>query len=52
MTRGPSHSLKLFQDLQATQLSHQFIENLPTQIGIWVSTQITQNQPNVQLSEL
>ena len=34
-------SWTLFQDLQATKLSHQFIESLPTQIGIWISTQIT-----------
>ena len=51
-TRGPSHSWILFQDLQETKLSPQFIENLPTWIGIWISTQITQNQPNVQLSGL
>ena len=50
--QGLSHSWTLFQDLQTTKLSHQFVENLPTQIGIWISTQITQNQPNMQLSEL
>ena len=49
---GPSHFWTLFQDLQAMKLPHQFIENLPTWIGIWISTQITQNQPNMQLSEL
>ena len=27
-------------------------ENLPIQIGIWISTLIIQNQPNVQLLEL
>ena len=41
-----------FQDHLATKLSLQFTENLPIQIGIWISTLIIQNQPNVQLLEL
>ena len=40
------------QDHQAIKLSLQFREDLPTWIGIWISTQITLNQPNVQLLEL
>ena len=39
-----------FQDHLATKLSLQFTDNLPIQIGIWISTLIIQNQPNVQLS--
>ena len=41
-----------FQDHLATKLSLQFTENLPIWIGIWISTLIIQNQPNVQLLEL
>ena len=41
-----------FLDHLATKLSLQFTENLPIQIGIWISTLIIQNQPNVQLLEL
>ena len=57
-TKSPQTSKGLFlswthfQDHLAIKLSLQFTENLPTQIGIWISTQITQNQPNVQLLEL
>ena len=36
----------------ATKLSLQFTGNLPMWIGIWISTLIIQNQPNVQLLEL
>ena len=41
-----------FQDHLATKLSLQFTENLPIQIGIWISTLIIQNRLNVQLLEL
>ena len=41
-----------FQDHLATKLSLHFTENLPIQIGIWISTLIIQNKPNVQLLEL
>ena len=49
---GPSRSWILFQDLQTTKLPSQYTENLPIRTDTWISTQITQNQPNVQLLEL
>ena len=48
MSMGPSRSWILFQDLQTTKLLSQYTVRTDT----WISTQITQNQPNVQLLEL
>ena len=52
MSKGLFLSWTHFQDHLATKLSLQFTENLPIWIGIWISTLIIQNQPNVQLLEL
>ena len=52
LSKGPFLSWILFQDLQTTKLPSQYTENPPIRTDIWISTQITQNQPNVQLLEL
>ena len=50
--QGAIPFLDTFPRHLATKLSLQFTENLPIQIGIWISTLIIQNQPNMQLLEL
>ena len=44
--------LDTFPRPSGNKLPLQFTENLPIRIGIWISTLIIQNQPNVQLLEL
>ena len=50
--QGAIPFLDTFPRPSGNQIITSVYRNLPTQIGIWISTHITQSQPNVQLLEL